>query len=280
MNRASTCATALVWLGLVAGAAGAGAWPTIAPVHERVRFDNLAPGRDTPVVVGVTDVSGVPRYRLECHNGEYDGRSIIEFSGIFHCAVAAVDGERFTSGNLLAEASREQQRSDWLNRGRFSVHQLRPPCSAYPQYGPTRLFRFRGLALTLRIRDVAWAEAWRATRPCQPRSPSRSPPPRTSRRLRQYPPRRLFTLRRGNAFDPQWLSRSQASSLPSPFVVLPAALNYVSPRTRADLRAAPVWFWGARSHSSRAPGVGGLGLAAVALLPLKRDQREGREGTG
>jgi hypothetical protein len=137
-------------------------WPHIAPLLSAYNFRDLVPGKDTPVVEILKDVGGVPRYRLECHNGNYDGESIISFSGTLHCAVVAIAG-KIISGNLLAEAIPAQQRSDWLNRGRFLATQLRKPCSAYREYGTDRTFRFRGLKLTLRLRDIEWSQGSQPT---------------------------------------------------------------------------------------------------------------------
>jgi hypothetical protein len=133
-------------------------WPHMAPFESTYRFHNLASGQDTPVLLTLKDVRGVPRYRLECHNGDYNGEWVISFSGTLHCAVVAIDGDKITSWNLLAEDTPAQQSSDWSNRGRFLSTHLRKPCSAYREYGLDRTFSFRGLKFTLRLRELEWSD--------------------------------------------------------------------------------------------------------------------------
>jgi hypothetical protein len=131
-------------------------WPLIQPFQQTYDFSNRKLDVDTPVRVALKDVDGVVRYRLECHNGEYDGAFVIFYSGMFQCAIAAVDGERETTWNLLAEDRKIQHSADWWNRGRFLVKHLREPCSRYEEYGPVRTFRFRRMLLTIAIKDVRW----------------------------------------------------------------------------------------------------------------------------
>jgi hypothetical protein len=38
-------------------------------------------GADTPIVALIKGTDGVPVYKLECHTGEYDSESEINFSG-------------------------------------------------------------------------------------------------------------------------------------------------------------------------------------------------------
>jgi hypothetical protein len=146
------CATNLQSVG------GQRPWPQIAPFESTYTFHDVALGEDTPVFAILKDIQGVPRYRLECHNGAYNGESIISFSGTFQCAVVAVDADKVVSWNLLAEATRDQHTSDWSNRGRFLATHLRKPCSTYREYGPERTFRFRGMKLMLRLRDFDWSD--------------------------------------------------------------------------------------------------------------------------
>lgn len=68
-------------------------WPTIRPLEEKKVFIN--PGQnntDTPFAAFIKDSNGVPVYKLECHNGNYEDESEINFSGDFQCALFAVKG--------------------------------------------------------------------------------------------------------------------------------------------------------------------------------------------
>jgi len=141
---------------------GAGAtenWPAVVAFHRTYRFSGLGAGIDTPVVEIIRDSAGVPRYQLECHSGAYERDSPITFSGTHHCAVFGIRGTAtLDTPNLLAEDTRDGQSSDWFNRGRFRAGQLMEPCASYAEYGPTRTFRFRRMAVTLRVSSIVWSK--------------------------------------------------------------------------------------------------------------------------
>ena len=50
-------------------------WPEVAPATAQQTYILDGTSRDTPLVVLVRDVAGVPVYRIECHNGEFDDQS-------------------------------------------------------------------------------------------------------------------------------------------------------------------------------------------------------------
>jgi hypothetical protein len=133
-------------------------WPVVQPLRETRTFVN--PGRDnadTPFLTLIKDSEGVPIYKLECHNGNYDDESEIDFSGDFHCALFAVKGDTLKSANLLAANTRDERSRDWWNRGRMRSEQLRGECLAYPEYSTVRHFRLRQMLITLRFTDIAWS---------------------------------------------------------------------------------------------------------------------------
>jgi hypothetical protein len=137
--------------------AQASKWPTIRPLEEKKIFIN--PGQnnaDTPFAAFIKDSDGVPVYKLECHNGNYEDESETNFSGDFHCALFAVKGTTRTSGNLLAADTKNELSTDWWNRGRMRAAQLRGECLKYPEYSTDRHFRLREMLLTLRFADVKW----------------------------------------------------------------------------------------------------------------------------
>jgi hypothetical protein len=147
---------ALLLISGFASPAQANDWPTIRPLHEIHTFDSLANGADTPVLVFIKDATGVPIYKLECHNGNYEDDSGYGFSGAFQCVLFAVHGDKPTSGNLLADAE-DQQGTSWWNRGRMRADQLRGKCFAYPEYSTLRHFRLRGMLITFRFSKIEWA---------------------------------------------------------------------------------------------------------------------------
>jgi hypothetical protein len=118
------------------------------------------PGRDnadTPFLALIKDSKGVPIYKLECHNGNYENESEFNFSGDFHCALFAVKGDTLKSGDLLAANTKNEGSTDWWNRGRMFSDQLRGECLAYPEYSNIRHFKVRGMLVTLRFTDIEWS---------------------------------------------------------------------------------------------------------------------------
>jgi len=133
-------------------------WPLVQATHDvRTFVDPGKDGMDTPFRMLIADLGGNARYRLECHNGEFDDDSELTFSGNFHCALFAVVGRQNqkASDNLLAEDTPAQRGSDWLNRGRMLQQQLRGKCADTP-FGTSRVFRLRGFKLTLQFSDLRW----------------------------------------------------------------------------------------------------------------------------
>lgn len=131
-------------------------WPAIQPVRASATFTNLAVDSvDTPVSMEIADAAGHPAYRVECHNGYYDDEHTIDYSGDFQCGLFAARGD--TVANLLPTATRDEESSDWFNRGRMLASQLAGRCASYPEYGAIRHFRVRGMRLTFEFRKLAWA---------------------------------------------------------------------------------------------------------------------------
>lgn len=140
--------------GLVCWAAS---WPPIESLSEKRTFvDPGARNEDTPFVVVIRDTRGVPVYRFECHNGNYEGESEINFSGDFQCALFVLNGNTNASGNLLVSSSKDERSVDWWNRARMRSAQLRGKCLGYPEYTTSRHFKLRGMLLLLRFSDVQW----------------------------------------------------------------------------------------------------------------------------
>jgi len=108
-------------------------------------FEPGKDGRDTPLVIFIKYRTGLPVYRLEFHNGNYEDSSEIDYSGDFQCALFALQGGTRVSWNLLATDEQAEQKSDCLNRGRMTTRQTWGDCGAKPEYGRIRHFRLRGM---------------------------------------------------------------------------------------------------------------------------------------
>lgn len=148
-------AFATVIVGSVSWAYG-GTWPTVRALHLQQTFlekDNS----DTPLTVFVRDTSGSAVYKFECHNGDYDDESEINFSGDFQCALFAIEGGVLNPANLLAADTKDERSTDWWNRGRMRADQLRGECLMYKEYSTDRHFRVRGMLVTMKFTNVAWS---------------------------------------------------------------------------------------------------------------------------
>ncbi len=151
------CSVVLVLTPATILCAQASKWPVIRPLEGKKVFIN--PGKnntDTPFMAFIKDSDGVPVYKLECHNGNYEGESEMNFSGDFQCALFAVKGTTRTSGNLLAADTKNELSTDWGNRGRMRAAQFRGECLKFTEYSTNRRFKLRGMLLTLRFADVKW----------------------------------------------------------------------------------------------------------------------------
>jgi hypothetical protein len=156
---AKACSLALVLISAMVLSAQTGKWPVIRSLEEKQVFIN--PGQnnaDTPFVAFIRSSNGVPVYKLECHNGNYEDEPEMNFSGDFQCALFAVHGATRTSGNLLAADTKDELSTDWWNRGRMRAAQLRGDCLKYPEYSTYRQFRLRGMLLTLRFAEIQWRD--------------------------------------------------------------------------------------------------------------------------
>ena len=153
----NVCALIFAAICSIALSAEANKWPTVQSLEEkRVVIDLGKEGADAPVVTFIKDIGGVPIYKLECHTGDYENESEMNFSGDFQCAMFAVKGTTLTSGNLLAADTKDELSTDWWNRGRVRSTQLRGECLHYPEYSTDRRFRLRGMLVTLRLADIRW----------------------------------------------------------------------------------------------------------------------------
>lgn len=130
-------------------------WPRVQSFAKEWHIPDAAiTGADTPVLAYIRDVKGVPIYKLECHSGDYDNGTEINFSGTFQCALFAWKGGRNASWNLLAD--RNHQDSDWDNRGRMLAQQLNATCGGWAEYGTHRTFQLRGMDINFVFKNLQW----------------------------------------------------------------------------------------------------------------------------
>jgi len=134
------------------------AWPSVRRLEER-RLILSQQNADTPFLAVLKDSGGVAAYKLECHNGEYQGESEMNFSGDFQCALFELRGGSVASGNLLATNTLNELSTDWWNRGRMRSAQLRGACLNYPEYSTLRHFQLRGMLITFSFSEVRWSHA-------------------------------------------------------------------------------------------------------------------------
>jgi hypothetical protein len=138
-------------------------WPVIVPVHASVTFGD--PGKndtDTPFSTLVNDQGGRPAYKVACHNGYYDSKnSKINYSSDFQCALLSQGADTLeeTDFNLLVSPTKLEESSDDNNRGVMTAAQLAGRCADYPEYGAVRNFRLRGMVVTFKFTNLAWASA-------------------------------------------------------------------------------------------------------------------------
>jgi hypothetical protein len=137
---------------------GPAPWPVLKALHEQFTFEAPeAPGVDQPFVLRLDDTAGTGHYQLECHTGEFGENNLLDWSGLYQCALFPINGDSITAVDLLAADTREEQRDDGWNRGRVLAQQFHAPCVSYPEYSTLRHFKLRGFDLTLAFTDVAWS---------------------------------------------------------------------------------------------------------------------------
>lgn len=132
-------------------------WPEIQPLDKQAIIDFGEWNSDTPYIVHIRSTGGIPIYKLECHNSEFEDEPGMTWSGDFQCALFAVSGDVNTSTNLLAANTKDELSTDWWNRGRMFSAQLRGDCANFPEYSNIRHFKLRGMLVTLSYKDVEWS---------------------------------------------------------------------------------------------------------------------------
>ena len=150
-----SCRIIIVFFVLVTCARTSSTWPLVQATKESHTY-NVHAGADSPLDMVWKSATGVPIYKFECHNGNYEDMSFINFSGDFQCVLVSLEEGRRSSWNLLASDDQTQQTSDFFNRARMTSNQIRGECGLIPEYGRVRHFRLRGLRVTFEFKDLRW----------------------------------------------------------------------------------------------------------------------------
>jgi hypothetical protein len=92
---------------------------------------------------------------MQCNTAGYSGDPNFDYSGDFECRLSSVEAsDRYST--LLTEDPHQSR--DWESRGRFFASQLEGECARIPQFGATRNFQLRGMALILEISNPVFAD--------------------------------------------------------------------------------------------------------------------------
>ncbi len=97
-------------VGLLANGSPQMTWPVVQRIERQVTIVLRRFGGDTPFVLDVSDRSGRAVYKLECHNGDYEDQTVMNFSGDFQCALFAFTNGKRISGNLLVPEDAQAQK--------------------------------------------------------------------------------------------------------------------------------------------------------------------------
>jgi hypothetical protein len=128
-------------------------WPEVRSVQEKRIFDDVDKAALDLKIVGR---DGRPLYRLECHSGLYEGDAKFNYSGVFDCRLTSLYSLEAVSTLLTDDP---HQPNDWSDRGRFLAEHLRRGCIEYPDWGGTRVFRLRGMRLSIEISNVGYDDS-------------------------------------------------------------------------------------------------------------------------
>lgn len=120
------------------------AYPQVAPYRQTIHIVEVS---DAAIHVFIRSPAGQKLYELTCRSA---GNPIagFDFSGDFECRLMPLYGHtRFST--LFTEDPKQSR--DWESRARFFGQSLKEPCASIDEFGSRRMFRLRGMALTLSI---------------------------------------------------------------------------------------------------------------------------------
>lgn len=123
-------------------------WPHIRDFDRKYSFGNQ---EDMFLQFPILTLGGNTAYRVECANPFVKDPRFRSFdwSGDFECRVAKPEARSLPDVQLLAESTHVT--AEWESRGRFWWNELTPDCIDFPDWGGTRVYRFRHMQITIRI---------------------------------------------------------------------------------------------------------------------------------
>lgn len=135
---------------LVCGAQSSRSWPRIKAFDKKYTFENQ---EDMYLQFPILTIDGKIAYFVECANPlakdpRVNGNGY-DWSGDFECRVYKPGARFLPAVQLLAESTHATR--DWETRARFFWNELTPDCIDFPDWGGTRIFRFRHIRLTIQI---------------------------------------------------------------------------------------------------------------------------------
>ena len=107
----------------------------------------------------IESLHGKELYVVECASpfAEDKRAGLYAYSRDFECRVSLPGAALLPDIQLLAFNSRIDK--EWQSRGGFWWSELTSACAGYPDWGAKRVYRFRGMRLTIDIFDVRMKEA-------------------------------------------------------------------------------------------------------------------------
>jgi hypothetical protein len=128
-------------------------WPDIEPVQRDYRFTSAS---QADVRIPILGVDSKPLYLFRCTPDLAFETGII---GALACYLITADGEDngIDSVTLLTDDPLDNMVAH--GRGQLSSYELEKACASYPEHGSTRTFRLRGMKLTIRVKDVEFAQS-------------------------------------------------------------------------------------------------------------------------
>jgi hypothetical protein len=123
-------------------------WPHIREFDREYSFEKQ---EDMFLQFPVFTLDGKTAYIVECGNpfAKDPRMRNFEWSGDFECRVARPGIGYLPDAQLLIRST--QEAAEWESRGRFWWTELTPDCIAFPDWGGTRVYRFRHMRITIRI---------------------------------------------------------------------------------------------------------------------------------
>jgi hypothetical protein len=123
-------------------------WPHVREFDRKYSFEKQ---EDMFLQFPVSALDWKTAYIVECGNpfAKDPRMRNFEWSGDFECRVARPGIGYLPDAQLLIWSA--QGTVEWESRGRFWWNELTPNCINFPDWGGTRVYRFRYMRITIRI---------------------------------------------------------------------------------------------------------------------------------